>query len=252
MAQESLLKYPLNFNMIDNYKYLQFTDFAYVRLKGLIWSCNGLIKGTNLDIDAGDELNRIYLESRECLIVDCRNVINITDHSWDALFKSIKNLKKETLFANASQLDDKINASFKEFCTGTGLQKTTQGENTSIYLNPQKIPADYDFKAQINNKIHDKIKAYVIDSFEENDNHEYHFLPSTPIQSTGQFNATNIISDPESFYWTCLRLADVVDEMITQYKIGNKSYTNCLLAVSLRACPFACAISLLLDMELQQ
>ncbi len=233
---------------------LVFTDFVFVRLKGLIWSCNGLIKPTNLDINAGEELNKIYrtVDQTKPLIVDANDVIDLTDRAWDSLFKSVNELKREITFINVvSSLDIKLNLSHTEYCNTMSMAKAPDCSAITFYSLNQRIKIDGDLVTIINSKILDNIKLYASESFDEYENGVERYMHSTPIKANGEFNASHIISEPAKFYWVSLRIADLVSEVIEKQKIGSKLHQIRLLAVNLRSCPFAASVSLLAGLPLE-
>jgi hypothetical protein len=233
---------------------LIFTDFVYVRLKGLIWSCNGLIKPTNLDINAGEELNKIYrtIDQAKPLIVDTKDVINLTDRAWDSLFRSVNELRREITFINVvSSLDIKINLSHTEYCNTINMAKAPDLSAITFFNSIQRSKINGELITIINSKILENIKLYAADSFDEYGGGEERYLHSTPIKANGEFNASHIISDPSKFYWVSLRMADLVREVIERQKIGSRLHQIRLLAVNLRSCPFAASVSLLAGLPLE-
>ncbi|MNL43899.1 hypothetical protein D3C87_1664380 [compost metagenome] len=74
-------------------------------------------------------------------------------------------------------------------------------------------------------------------------------MSSTPLKATGVFDASKIINNHASFYWTCLELADLLKSLINDRKITFKKEVR-ILAVNMKASPFASVVSLLLDIPL--
>lgn len=220
-------------------------------MQGLVWCHNGLTNPNNIDKSAGDAIDEIYLsvETSIPLIVDCRCVSGVTDHAWDKLFKSIETSKREIHFINIQKISQRINANKTEFCPS--CKKINDDFIFTIYSDVQKITYSEGYANEIETKIIKKIKEYVGSSFHEYENKNMRLLSSTPIYSNGEFDAAKLVSDPESFFWLSLRLADEVDKIIQKFRIGGKSQPTKLLAVSLRASPFAASIGLLLGLQIE-
>ncbi len=237
--------------MPRDYTYIIFTDFVYIRVTGMIWCYNGLTNPNNLDKDAGDAIKDVYLsiEREKPIIIDCKGVSGVTDHSWDILFKSINNTKREIIFINFQSISQKINASKVEFCTS--LKMKSEDDSFSIYNNSLKIKSLDNINVLVDKHIVSTIKEMVQRSFTEYPNGEMKLLSSTPVYSNGEFDASDLISHQKSFYWISLKLSDVVKELIQKYRIGGINSKIKILAVSLRSSPFAAAVSLLLGLQIE-
>jgi len=230
-----------------------FTDFVYVRLISLIWKFNGLIKPDNLEIDAGQALNDIYIgESPDRpLVIDANGVINVTDRAWDLFFMSGFEIKREIVFINCSALDEKIQARYKEYCKGLNIQYEPEQEAIVIFNSSIKVKNLKNLMQDVNAKILEKIQFAISECFEENEEGNLLYLNSTPIKASGEYNASKLIGNAEIFSLITIRLADLVQELITKFKIGDTLFPPCLLAVNLRACPFVAAISMLLKIDFE-
>lgn len=237
--------------MIRNHTYLILTEFVYVRLKGLVWAYNSLTNPNNLDKNASDSLTEIYLhvESNKPLVIDCKGISGITDHAWDSLFKEVELLKREVIFINFQKIEQKINSGKKEFCTSLKMQNTDLA--FIIFHENIKFQIDSDTFLQVEKYIIERIAAFINASFYKYDDSKYYHLTSTPIYANGEFDSASIISNPESFFWTCLRLADEVEKIIQLHRIGGVNITTKILTVSLRSSPFGAAVALLLGLQLE-
>ena len=237
--------------MTRKYTYLIFTDFVYVRLKGLVWIYNGLTNPNNLDKSAGDALAEICsaIELGKPLLIDCKGISGITDHAWDILFQKIESTKREIIFINFQKIEQKINLSKREFCTSLKMQNS---DNVFIiYKDSIHSKIDETIEKQIEEHLTGMVELFVKNSFWPYSEGKINHLSSTPISSNGEFDAASLISNPESFYWTCLLLADKVEKIIQKYWIGGMSLPTKLLTVSLRSSPFAASIGLLLGLQVE-
>jgi hypothetical protein len=230
---------------MKHYTYLEFTNFIYIRLNGLIWVHNGLINPNNLDKDSGDAIKVICEEvgGNKPLLIDCKGVNNIIDHSWDLFFKELELKKREAIFYNSSGLTQYINKSSKEFCTSLIIKDDNKGV-ICIYDDEIKLKFNKKVIEEINLKIISNIKSYVRESFSIFKNNEFKYLKSTPILASGEFDSTLIISNPEYFYWTAITLSDLVGSLIEENQVGTFKNKPRILSVSLRSSPFANIIGL--------
>jgi hypothetical protein len=64
-------------------------------------------------------------------------------------------------------------------------------------------------------------------------------LQSTPLRSSGVYNARHIICEASNFNWIVLRLEEALQQAIPRWDYARHS----LLSGSLRACPFAAALA---------
>ena len=237
--------------MIRKYTYLIFTDFVYVRAKGLIWCYNGLTNQNNIDKSAGDAMKEIYLsiEPSTPLIFDCKGISGITDHAWDCLFESIQDIKREIHFINIQKISQKITVCKAEFCTSMKMLNIDSA--FSIYSEIIKLNIQQETYSSIESNIVKKIKGFVADSFYQYPGNKMQLLSSTPIYSNGEFDAAKLVSNPESFYWISLKLSDELEKIIQEFRLGGMSMRIKLLTVSLRSSPFAAAIGLLSGLQIE-
>jgi len=182
------------------------------------------------------------------LVVDCKGVITITDHSLDELFKSIAKVNREITFVSCQQIEEKLSNAKKEFCNELN---TNDGDSQlTIYKRKQKQEFTSESSNEVKSKIIKNIKEFVSKSFQKFPDGKFKRLSSTPILASGEYDASSLISNPASFYWISLSLLDKVEEIIERDRVGKKSQAK-LLSVSLRAAPFASAISLLGGFQLE-
>lgn len=236
--------------MTQQYLHITFTSFVYVRLKVLIWIGDGLMYSTNLSKTAGDFLNEIYqkTEKSKPFIVDCKGVDGLIDHSWDLFFKAIGESRRQVIFLNYSPIEEKINASYKEFCSAGKILIDTN--YVSIHFNNIPFSFNYAISSEITNKLQSNLNSYILSSFCQHEHNEMKLLSSTPFKANGEYNATLIIAEPEKFIWTCIIFADFIESRIAQHKVGGELLPIIFLSVSLRSSPIAAAVSLLLNRKL--
>ncbi|MBL0883087.1 MAG: hypothetical protein IBJ16_07055 [Chitinophagaceae bacterium] len=233
--------------------YISFTDFIYVRLTLIVWVSNGLVNVTNLQKDAADLLSEIYekYEFDKPLIIDCKDVTNVVDHSWDDLFKKMKTFKRNVFFINSIALREKISGAFEEFCQHSGYTYVKKENHCSITFD-QRFEYDSTIWTSIQKKLSAYCKDMILDSFRPHDHGEMKMLSSTPFYANGEYTASKLIIKRESFIWLSICFADLIRNTIEHQQIGKVSGLPIkLLSVSLRSAPFASAVCQLLNYPLQ-
>lgn len=210
------------------------SNHVYLRMKALSWIANKSFMPATVQSSAGKLLADIIKKSEpdKQIVVNFSGISNIEDHSLDAVNTLLKECKKKLVFINASHLAVENQISCNPVSTLHDGVIIYNEEKPSKHLRKfiSKIP-------EIENII---IKTCVKESFHKHDKMER--LKSTPILASGVFNAGSIVSDRKKFIWTCLLMADKLKEIMNQFK--PKAMVR-LLAVSLRASPFAGAIGIL-------
>lgn len=220
-------------------------------MKGLVWCFNGLTNPNNIDKNAGDALTAIYeqVELAKPLIIDCKGISGITDHAIDNFFKSINTIKREVHFLNITTIEQQLNTGKKEFCPD--VKKDVDDTCIAIYDNRKLLKGNDKLEGQIKTVIDSKISTFIGKSFHPYQQNKFNLLSSTPIYANGEFDAAQLVSDPESFYWSSIRMSDEVDAIVQQYRIGSVGFPPKLLTVSLRSSPLAASIALLNNLQIE-
>lgn len=231
--------------------YISFTDFIYVRLTAVIWINNGLVNANNLPKASADYLAKLYelIESKKPIIIDCKNVSNVIDHSWDQLFHSIGKTKRSIFFINSSAIEQKIALAHKEFCKMGKYQIIDHF--VSITFSDEFEINDLILKS-ISQKLQENCDNYILSTFCKHEKGDYRLLSSTPFYANGEYTASKLITSRDTFVWLSIAFADFIQTEIEKYQIGKeKGYPLKFLSVTLRSAPFASALSLLLNYSLQ-
>jgi len=209
-------------------------DYAYVRMKAYSWIGNKGFMPSTVQASAGKLLSDLIarIDDNMILVVNFQGISHIEDHSLHTVNKALADTKRCTIFTKASTLSVENQISYKPVVTL---------ESGTIIYNNEKPSRQLSQSVEKNGKIEiDIIKHIVSESYKKFDKMER--LRSTPILASGVFNAGSIVSDRNKFIWTCLLLTDKLNEIMNQYK--PKANVR-LLAVSLRASPFAGSIGIL-------
>ncbi len=231
------------------------SNFVYIRLKALIWEKNGLISHATLTFSAIESLREIFENSeiRKPLIVSCKGVVDCGDRGLENFFSEVvKRSQRPIVFIHTNSLIDPLidtlgrigsNAPNYENIPKKNILKVNCDGN-SIQINLQTLNSDIQDVEQ--RFITDTIKA----CYKRNDTGQIRLL-STVVMAGGEFDAGKIISEPHLFIWMCLFLAEKLDLYIKNEIEEKEKNPNApeikLLAVSLRGCPFAGAVSLLIN-----
>ena len=231
--------------------YISFTDFIYVRLTAVIWINNGLINVNNLPKASADYLTEVYekIEVKKPIIIDCKNVSNIIDHSWDQLFNSIGKNKRNIFFINSTGIEQKIALAYNEFCKLGKYQKIDHFVSITFL---SAFEVNEAVLKSISQKLQENCEGYILSTFCKHDTGEYRLLSSTPFYANGEYTASKLITSRDTFVWLSISFADFLQSEIEKHEIGKeKGYPLKFLSVTLRSAPFASALSLLLNYSLQ-
>jgi hypothetical protein len=233
--------------------YLSFTDFVYVRLTAIVWVSNGLVYISNLQKAAADCLQSLYenLETEKPIIIDCRGISNVIDHSWDGIFTATKQLKRNIYFTHSLSLQEKISSAYKEFCNVSDCTLNVWNHTTSLTHG-----SGGEFKTvwltEIDRRLHEVSKKYILDSFCPHEKGEFKLLSSTPFYANGEYTANKLLINRDIFIWLVIIFADYIQAEIERHQIGKTiGYPLKFLSVSLRSAPFASAVSQLLNFQLR-
>lgn len=218
--------------------------FTYTRLKGAVWCAQGLSYPGQVQRTAAVLLSQLISEDPDKpLVINCQGIVEIDDHAMESVDSALSKGHRRVLFINAGAIDQQLGNGLRQArdtytfpfggCTlihgrGKQMQRT---EVEQLW----KTAAECD-KA--------KIQQLVRGSYREYD--PPRLMSSTPLRAPGIFDARSLISNPESFAWLCLAMAEALEHLLDEVRPPSPK----LLAVSLRASPFAAAVGLLSQQQL--
>jgi len=217
----------------------------------VVWRINGPSRIKNVDNSSGKELLELVEKKKgdfNPIVIDLKDIVTITDGALSNFFEFIINNKKEIYFINNSAVRQTIRNLYDEYNGDKKIQLTDK--EGVIIFHEDKISMDYSndgLRSIINKFIDEEINNIVKGAFVENEGLKFAPLMSTPILATGRFDASIITSNADNFTWVCVRMNDMVEELINEKNLLNAQ----LLSVSLRASPFANSISLLQDIPMR-
>ena len=225
-------------------------SLIYVKLQSLIWIESG--KGpSNVVHDSTSERIKNIIKSKKktsTLVIDCKRVREIANYAIEDITDAIQSVRSkgkdcEVILINADKIKNR-------------LEKTVEGVPVKYFSEEvESFIARIGAPELVNvDSVHDRVReieeelltSLLSDSFKKWDESER--LPSTPVKSTGVFDARYIISKPKCFAWLSTLLADKVENIITNELVAAEPK---LLAVSLRASPLAAAVGNLLEYDIE-
>lgn len=229
------------------------SKFAYCHLQGLIWESNGLNTPFNLDINTGKNLSKIYLhtEKNKPLVINCSGLLDSDDHSFSSIFQLIDSNDRPLYFLNSKDLKVRFDSLIKEFIKNDihiiyPDKKTLVISRKKDYFSIESL---YNSCSEIED---DLIKEYVYNSFELFEDNAINRLPSTPIVGTGVYNSNNLISEPKAFMWLSIKISNKLNEILSTRELDSEDAPEIkLLTVSMRSSPFAAAVGLLNNIEIE-
>jgi hypothetical protein len=216
-------------------------DITYTRMKAVAWVANRSLYPTTLQ-DSGDELLASLLEEADpCkpFVVNCQGMTGIDEHCLAQVGRAQASTSAGLVFTNANALADSIEHNLGPCRVA---HSTQNGERVLVYaqqsMDERKITEIIQRQEHVEQA---HIRQRVTDCFARFEHGKRQRLSSTPLLASGVFNARALISDPMSFVWVCLLLADKVDKLIADDRLRDPR----LMAVSLRGSPLAAAVHLL-------
>src|ERR1043165_961473 len=228
---------------------LHHNDFIFTRLKALAWVANKTILPTLLQADAGKALT--YLAEHDYpdkpLVIDCRGIIEIDDHALETTKRALHKHQRPLVLINSNQLQPSITNDL-----GGYDSRFQVGNIPIIVVGPGSIdrPMAERLIAQISDTERLHITNWVGECFRRYANGMQR-MASTPLLSSGVFDARALIADPVKFVWISMLMAHRLEQYLdkalenTTQDGGQLTRSFRLLAVSLRGSPLAAAVGLL-------
>ena len=102
------MKYHL---VINNRIYFETNNTIYTRAQALVWFANGLSELHLFEKSSGKLLSNIIdnLEEHKSLLVNFKGIVRFDDHSFDEVYDSIKDNKKQLVIINGEHLFEELN-----------------------------------------------------------------------------------------------------------------------------------------------
>lgn len=233
--------------------FLTHKDFVYTRLKLLVWAANGAILPTTLQAAAGKALTHIVLEEQcdKPLVINCREVVEIEDHALETTKDALNRTRRPLVLMHAEQFDP------------TSIRRELGDPHVTHHIGETEVIVygeEFTERAVVTQLVREAsileksyVKKIVKQCFRRFSSGKKERMSSTPLLTSGVFDARPIISNPNKFAWVSIlmaeRLQHYLNSILWQPNAGedNKARTRGirLLAVSLRGSPFAAAVGLL-------
>lgn len=234
--------------------FLRHADFVYTRLKAITWVSNESVLPSVVQANAGNTLSAVVqsVEPHKPLMINCRGINIIEDHALDSLKDSLIKRGKPILFTHSEHLLEDIKRAlggydgiyrFKDSSLKENLVTVYQGDlidrSAIEELVKQVVPLEKK-----------TVTKFMADCYQEFPG-EKQRMASTPLLASGIFDARRVISDPDRFVWSCLLMADQLEDYLDSVHIPQQAKPRKyrLLAVSLRGSPLAAAVGLLTDRQ---
>lgn len=219
------------------------TSYVYSRIQVLTWIANGTSLLNILEKNACELLAWIIEEtdSNKPIIINFKGITDIDDHAMDSVFQKLDDNKKQLVIINGHHLLGKIDKLKKE----SKAIISSNSENETITIGKATI---IDFKEVLKEReiyIEKFIKNTISTSFRKFQKEIR--LCSTPIIANGEFNSSEIISNPNKFIWITFFLSDKLSEILNKSRLENVK----LLSASLRGAPFAAMLGLIHNIKFE-
>jgi hypothetical protein len=217
---------------------LHHSDFVYTRMKAHAWRANRSLYPTMLQADGGGALAHLVgeCEPRKPLVINCQGIVEVDDHAFARFAAARKERARKVVLLNASQVVDSISKSLGKH---DASYATAEGDLVYLFGDHMSRNQALRFVEDARQLEFEELRRLVTECFQKFETPQR--LSSTPLLATGIFNARALITDPDSFIWPCLLMAEYVEQLLEAERLLNPR----LLAVSLRGTPFAAAIRLI-------
>lgn len=230
------------------------SDIVYTRMQAIIWAHSGLLSPNRIQKSAIDALINIFenYSRKKTLVINCKRVNEINEKVLDNFLPKLRKSKRNVIFTQFKTTD-----TFSDNDLGSKLTSILTRNKIPFHFDDNKIFIGEDDKlsglnmTNVIEEIENKYMFETIKSSYERYEDGKKQLVSTSIIAEGEFDAARIISNPKSFIWISMFLADKLDQVKSKIEAQNEktgiiNYSEIkLLAVSLKGSPFAAAVGLL-------
>lgn len=217
--------------------------FAYTRMRAITWSSTGLIYFNQIQARSGRALADMLVAqiASEPVYVNCRGVHKADDYALEPIGEVIKEGRFTFILGGVSSaLEQDIQRMLP-----APNRKTDDGESSILAWGPEAGRVNLKAIATVEApKLEmDAAERWIREAFVPFQDGKLHRLSSTPILASGVFNAQLLVADPIRFSWLCLLMAERLERELWNSQLTNPR----LLSASLRASPFAAAVSELME-----
>ncbi|MBI4916071.1 MAG: hypothetical protein HY825_09515 [Acidobacteria bacterium] len=218
---------------------IESTEVVYSRALAASWAGNPGELPTLFQANAGRLLSAIVSEVApdKALVLDFAGMAEIDDHACWALGQSIASTDRRILITNYERLQPML---AKELPKPPGMFDL-DGSGPVLVFGSSPVKATQ-VKATLRktNEAQARFVRKTLKScFASYPNGKLQRLPSTPLLANGVFDAVEIITDPNAFCWMSIFLTESVERLLE----SEEPDLPVLLAVSMKAAPFAVAVS---------
>lgn len=221
--------------------FLPSQNFSYTRMLMFSWEGDTVptsLSQTNAEYFVGKINAHIMCSNVNTFVINCNNVADVDDHFARVLIQYIVSKKLTIIFYSNDGKNRLVNHIHSRFQNDIKLY-TVFGDCSAVCFSDKGVCS-----SNIENLIRESseverlaVVRMVENTFEKSNEDE--ILPSTPLKANGQFNATEILSDPNKFRWTVLimsnRIANTVErEKIKVFTFVASSLRGAVLAGTIR------------------
>ncbi|MFC0778225.1 hypothetical protein [Flavobacterium sp. HJSW_4] len=219
------------------------TSYVYSRIQVLTWIANGTSLLNILEKDACELLALIVseTEANKPIVINFKGITDIDDHAMDSIFLKLNDNKKQLVIINGHHLLGKIDKLKKD--SKAIINSNSENETITIGKASQVDFIEVFKEREI--YIEKFIKSTISNSFKKFPREIR--LCSTPIIANGEFNSSEIISNPNKFIWIVFFLSDKLSKILNESRLENVK----LLSASLRGAPFAAMLGLIHNIKFE-
>lgn len=206
------------------------------------WACDTAptdLSQTNVESFVHCVKNHIE-KNADVIVINCNDISSYNDHCVDPIVDFISNTKVSLIFFSNDN-KAKLTNHLVEFFNKAGLNNSksfSEGKVKTFCIDNQGFDSTKVMKF-IEDSLaleHEWLSKQITKTYQKYDSK--HRLSSTPLQASGEFNATRILSDPIKYRWVVVVLAEMVNRIIQEER--PKTYT--VITASLRGAVIAEAV----------
>lgn len=216
--------------------------FVYTRMQALMLAAGALQRPQAVTPDTGALLAESVSQlapSCSMMVIDCQQVSFVDHHALEPLSRALINTKLSLVFLDTAAIATDITTALKE----APNKSDTECENIRIVSVGANAAPTSARLSQLRTEVRDLEHAFVSEAVRSSVvTGSPRRLASTPLKTNIAYNARHIMANPQQFIWTAILFSDALRTVLANLKSARRPG---VMAVSLRASPFAVAASLL-------
>jgi hypothetical protein len=229
-------------------------DFAYVRMRALSWTTGDVQLSTTFRPAAGQALAHLLeLTAPRPLFASIRGIEWIDEYGLSPVGKLLEKSSYQLIILGGASFPLPLNELERHLACPCRCIRIAD-QDIWLFTRGEPPPPDVltEHLAALNHAEKDKVRDLVRDSYVAVAG-PLRRLNSTPLLASGHFDARRILSEPSSFVWVSLLLADRLADLESADgpNVHHRAPRRRILAVSLRGAVLASSLAILTGEKLE-